>query len=30
MAKRARGMNLEKINPGDIARAGGPPAEAAE
>jgi ParB family chromosome partitioning protein len=27
MAKRARGMNVEKINPGDIARSGGPPSE---
>ncbi|HVR62347.1 MAG TPA: ParB N-terminal domain-containing protein [Polyangia bacterium] len=29
MTKRARGMNVEKINPGDIARSGGPP-EASE
>jgi ParB family chromosome partitioning protein len=29
MAKRARGMNVEKINPGDVARSGGPP-EASE
>ena len=27
MAKRARGMNVEKINPGDIARTSGPPPE---
>jgi len=26
MAKRARGMNVDKINPGDVARSGGPPA----
>ena len=30
MAKRARGMNLDKIKPGDVARAGGPPEAAAE
>ena len=29
MTKRARGMNVDKINPGDIARSGGPP-EASE
>ena len=27
MAKRARGMNVDKINPGDIARTSGPPPE---
>jgi ParB family transcriptional regulator, chromosome partitioning protein len=27
MAKRARGMNLDKINPGDVARTGGAPPE---
>ncbi|HVZ75236.1 MAG TPA: ParB N-terminal domain-containing protein [Polyangia bacterium] len=27
MAKRARGMNVEKINPGDVARTSGPPPE---
>jgi ParB family transcriptional regulator, chromosome partitioning protein len=30
MAKRARGMNLDKIKPGDVARAGGPAEAAAE
>jgi len=30
MAKRARGMNLDKIKPGDVARSGGPPEAAAE
>jgi ParB family chromosome partitioning protein len=30
MTKRARGMNLEKINAGDIARSGGPPESASE
>jgi ParB family transcriptional regulator, chromosome partitioning protein len=30
MAKRARGMNLEKIKSGDIARAGGPPESGGE
>jgi ParB family chromosome partitioning protein len=29
MTKRARGMNVEKINPGDVARSGGAP-EASE
>ena len=27
MAKRARGMNVDKINPGDVARTSGPPPE---
>jgi ParB family chromosome partitioning protein len=27
MAKRARGMNVDKINPGDVARSSGPPPE---
>ncbi len=30
MTKRARGMNLDKIKSGDIARTGGPPPEAGE
>jgi ParB family transcriptional regulator, chromosome partitioning protein len=30
MAKRARGMNLDKIKPGDVARSGGPAEAAAE
>ena len=30
MAKRARGMNLDKIKPGDVARSGGPPEAVAE